>query len=306
MPAILTLLTPKTVTDAALTSTTVPETDYGVYDPAHTYGLGDRCIKNHRIYESQIASNVGHDPTVLSNQFGTTVYWTDMDPTNRWALFDGEASTQTRATGSMTYVLHIGAFDTVYLGGMQASDVSITVKDAPGGTVVFTYAGSMEGSAPADYYEYFFAPFSYLKSRIITGIPPYADMELTITISNGTTGTVLCGILAVGILQKLGKTQQGATAKPKNFGYVDIDKYGKATIVPGKKATDLSASALIDSSEARIVQGYLEDAVQTAAMVSCSDSADYSGLNTFGIVSGQVVYKQSGSHEISIEVQGLI
>ncbi|WP_343728526.1 hypothetical protein [Duganella sp.] len=305
MAAYLSVLIPTQITEPMLTDTTVPETDYGLWDVGTTYPLGGRCMKEHRIYESQIAGNVGKDPADLNNQFGTVVYWLDIGPTNRWALFDNDTSTQTSAVGSMTYVLSAKTFNTIYLGGLQAQHVDIVVKNEPGGDVVFTYSGTLQANRPSDYYAYCFSGFSFLKSKIVSGIPPYATMELTITLSNGASGTVLCGVLAVGLIQKLGRTQQGAKAKPKNFGYVDIDKYGKATIVKGKKATDMSASAKIDSSEAREVQEALQNALQTACMVSCSDSAGYSGLNTFGLVSGEVTYKTDETSEISIDVEGL-
>ncbi len=306
MTANLSILVPTPITDALLTSSTIAETDYTAYSSATTYGLGVRCIAAHRIFESQIAGNIDHDPTDPINQFGTIVYWLDVGPTNRWAMFDNEISSQTTATSTMTVVLHPGNFNTVYYGGLEAGTLSMTVKDAPGGTVIFTYSGTLEGSAPPDYYEWCFDPFSPLRSKIVPNIPAYHDMELSFTLSSGGGAIVKCGVVAVGLLKILGTTQQGAQAQPKTYSYVATDKYGKTTIKKGKSATDITASALINPREARTVQNTIEDVLGVPCMLSCSDSADYSGLNGFGLVSGKVTYKTAESSEVSITQEGLI
>lgn len=307
MSAKLSILVPIAITPAMLTSSTIPETDYGVYNPATGYTLGQRCIANHRIYESQLATaNTGHDPTDTVNQFGPIVYWLDIGPTNRWAMFDNEVSSQSTATTSMTMVLKPGPFNSIYLGGLEAVNLNVTVKNAPGGTVVYTYTGSLEASMPMNYYDWYFMPFSFLRSKLLTSIPAYSNMEVTVTISSGTGATVKCGVLAFGLLQVLGSTQQGAKAKPKNYGYVKVDDYGKAVIKKGKAATDLTANALIASREARQVQDILESAIGGACMLSCSDNPDYSGLIRYGLLSGEVVYKTPETSEVSISLEGLI
>ncbi|MFS2007976.1 hypothetical protein ACEN9F_30650 [Duganella sp. CT11-25] len=307
MTAILSIMVPVPVTDSMLISSTLPEADYPVYDNAHAYALGDRCIAEHRIYESQFATaNTGHPPTDPVNQFGTVVYWLDVGPTNRMAMFDNEVSSQSTGSGSITVVIMPGAINTIYLGGMQAADLSVVARDTPGGNVIFTFDGTLEASKPADYYPYFFSGFSFLKSKVLAGIPAYLQMELTVTLTNGVSGTVLCGLLAFGLLQRLGRTQQGAKAKPKTYSYVDIDAYGKATIRRGKAATDVTASAVIDSGEARLVQAILASALDIPCLMSCSSNPDYSGLNNFGLISGEVVYKTPETSEVSITSEGLI
>ncbi|NRR28895.1 hypothetical protein HSX11_01735 [Oxalobacteraceae bacterium] len=306
MTAALSILIPITITPAMLTSSTLVEDDYLDWSGATTYALGARCIKSHRIYESQVAGNIGHDPDDPVNQFGTVVYWNDVGPTNRWAMFDGEVSTQSIAATSITVVVKPGNFNSIYLGGLGAANLSVVVKNAPGGTVIFTHTGSLEGSAPPDYYEWCFDPFSPLRSKILANIPAYNQMELTLTLSAAAGAPVKCGVLAVGFLRRLGRTQQGAEAKPKNYGYIDVDAYGKTTVKKGKSATDMTASAVIASREARMVQEILAGAIYVPCMVSCSDNPDYSGLNTFGLVSGKVVYRTPDTSEISVSVEGSI
>jgi hypothetical protein len=312
MAATLRMMVPYVIDDAKLTSSTIAETDYPVWDALTVYDLGDRCIKNHRIYESQVAAtatpqNKGKDPTDLTNQFGAIAYWTDEDPTNRYAMFDGYVSTQSTATGSMTIVLKPGAFNSIYLDGLAgANTVDVSIKDSPGGTVIFTYTGSLRGNRPSTYWQYWFNAFLTVKSKVITGIPPYTNMELTITLTGSPTGLVKCGVLGVGMFKALGRTQQGAEAKPKNYGYVKTDAYGKNTYKPGKKALDITGSAIIDKDEARQVQDILVEALGLPCMISCSDKDAYSGLNNFGFCTGKVTYKTPETSEVSFTQEGVI
>lgn len=303
MTAIFSILAPTTITDSMLISSTVPETEYSAWDIAATYAVGDRCIRNHRVMESQKAGNINKDPSNLEYQVGTAIWWLDIGPSNRWAVFDSEVSTQTTQATSISYVVAPGAFNAIYLGGLDASSVTVSVKDATGGSVVFSGAYRLEGSSPADYYEYFFTPFKPLRNKLIKGIPAYSKPELTITIFGGTAK---CGVIAIGFLKELGRTLKGAKAKPKNFGYVDIDKYGKLKAIRGKAATDLSINAIIDHANTRMVQEAIQGALGIPIAVIASDSADYSGLSTFGLLSAEISYDSESTDLLSATVEGLI
>lgn len=312
MAAILRIMVPYLIDDTKLISSTIAEADYPVWDSTTIYGLGVRCIKNHRIYESQVAAdaaikNQGKDPLDLTTQFGTVVFWNDIDPTNRYAMFDGYVSTQSVAIGSMTVVLKAGAANMIYLDGLAgAKTVDVVIKDAQGGNVIFTYSGSLRGNRPASYWQYWFNPFSTVKSKIIVGIPPYSNMEISVTLSGAAGVEIKCGVLGVGMVKSLGRTQQGAEAKPKNFGYVKTDQYGKNTYKPGKKALDITGSAVIDKDEARQVQAILVEALGLPCMISCSDLDTYSGLNNFGFCNGKVTYKTALTSEVSFTQEGVI
>ncbi|MES2349145.1 MAG: hypothetical protein V4641_16410 [Pseudomonadota bacterium] len=312
MTAILRLMIPYKIDDAKLTETSIAENEYPLWDADTIYGLGVRCIKNHRIYESQVAAdapvkNKGKDPEDLTTQFGTVVFWNFINPTNRYAAFDFYRNTQTVATAQMSFVIKAGAFNMIYMDGMEGiNSVDITVKDAPGGNVIYTFAGSLRGNRPSRYWEYWFNEFLTLKSKILTGIPPYSNMELSITLTGSPSGLVKLGVLGVGMVKMLGRTQQGAKAKPKNYGYVKTDVYGQNTYKEGKKALDITGSAIINKDEARQVQDILIAAMGVPCMISCSDMDTYSGLNNFGFLNGEVTYKTSITSEVSFTHEGVI
>lgn len=307
MSAQLSIMRPATMVDAVLTSSTAPEADYAAYNAATTYALGARCISTttHRVYESLVAGNINRDPTLISNRIGATPYWLNVSATNRWKMFDDQVASQTSIASPLTVVLQPGAINAIGALGLDADAIAVTVKDAPGGSVIYSYSGSLEGSAPQDYYEYFFSAFAPLTDFVLRGIDAYVQMEVTVTLTK-VSGNVLCGMLQVGDLVPLGMTQYGAKAKPKTYSYIKVNDYGENTIIRRKKAKDLTATAWLKLSEANIVLDTLGAMLDVPCLVICSDSAEYSGLRSFGLVSGEISYDHLKDCQLSISVNGLI
>ena len=68
--------------------------------------------------------------------------WLDVRPTLKWAPFDGATTAAAEATDMFTYGA-AGYCNAVSLHGLQGIEASISVKDAPGGTVVHTASASL-------------------------------------------------------------------------------------------------------------------------------------------------------------------
>ena len=77
------LIRPTTLTDAMLTSSTAPETDYPAWSSVTAYAVGTRVIlaTTHRRYEA-LATSTNVSPSTDPTK------WLDLGPTNRWAMFD--------------------------------------------------------------------------------------------------------------------------------------------------------------------------------------------------------------------------
>lgn len=307
MTILLSVLAPVTITDAMLISSTVAETDYAAWSGATTYAIGDLRISTatHRIYQSLRATNLNNDPTLIANRTGGSPWWLDVGPTNRWAMFDGIVSTATSFTTTFTLVLHPGFFNSLYLGGLVADTLAITVKDAPGGTVIYSYSGTLEASAPSDYYEYFYDRFKPATDYLASGIDAYSAAEITLTLTKAS-GLGLIGILALGDLRELGKTLYGAKVKPKTYSYIKIDEYGNNTIIRRKAATDMTATAWLDLTEANTVLDVIKSVLDVPCVWIGTDLAAYSALRVFGLGSGEISYDHPQDCLLSINVQGLI
>jgi hypothetical protein len=306
----LSVLVPITITSAILQSTTAVAAAYPAWDNTTSFALGAYCYSpvTQHIYRSLIASNAGKDPTDPVNRVaastGGVVYWQDVGPTNPWAMFDKKIGTATTANGDLTVVLRPGAAGSLYVVGVSAGVLSVIVKDAPGGTVAYSYSGAMEASAPADYWEYFYDPFEPLTDRLLTDLPPYGTAEITVSLTGG--GTISCGALAVGDIKVLGETLADAEAEPTSFAYVDTDQWGNTDIVDGPSATNLSMSAVTESRAAGLrAQQIVTSLLGKPAFWFCSDRPDTAGLRTWGLGSGKFSYRGDRCN-ISMTVKGLI
>lgn len=301
----LSVLVPTAIVDANFTSSTVPETDYAVWAGGTTYAVGDHVIKSHRIYESLKASNTGNDPDLEANQVGSPAWWLDDGPTNRWAVFDNEVSTQTHGTSPLTFVVHPGFINALYLGNIDAEHLAITIKDAPGGTIVWSYNQDLENSMPPDYYEYFFSPFQAQTDFLAGDIPPYSAMEVTVTLTR-TSGECRVGMFSCGDLRPLGSTQYGAKVKPKTYSTITTDKFGNTSIVKRKAASDMSATGILTTAEANATVTTLQDVLDVPCVIIGTDLPEYAGLRVFGLISGEVEYVNYAEAQVNVNVQGMI
>jgi hypothetical protein len=308
MSGYLSVLVPITITSAVLLSTTAVGEGYLAWDKTKTYGLGDYCYSaaTQRNYRSLAASNLNKDPTDVTNRTASgtaTTWWLDVGPPNQLAMFDKKIGTKTKTSGDLTLVLRPGPVSSLYVAGVSAGVLNVTVRDATGGEVVFTYSGSMEGSAPDDYWEYFFDPFEPLTDMLVTGIPPYGTGEVTVSLTNGGGG-VECGALAVGDVKVLGQTLADAEAEPVSYAYIDTDQWGNTDIVDGPSATNLTMSAVTETrADGARAQAIVTSLLGKQAFWFCSDRPDAVGLRTWGLGTGKFSYDGTRCH-ISMTVKG--
>ena len=97
MATPFTVIIPKMLTEGNLVSSTIPETDYGVWNSGTTYSVGQRVDVTtgvHKIYESLQGTNLNHSPTT------SPTWWVEVGPTNRWAMFDESGGTYSYSSGA--------------------------------------------------------------------------------------------------------------------------------------------------------------------------------------------------------------
>lgn len=302
----LSVLIPVPITDVMLISTNVAEGDYPIWSNSKTYAVGERCIntQTHRIYESLKAGNLNKDPASVINQTGSAPWWLDVGPTNRWAAFDSQVSTQTKET-MIKYVLKPGNINSIYLGGLDAEQLIITVRDRPGGDIIYQCTDPLESSMPGDYYEYCFSRFEPQRDFIVTELPPFFNCEITIELSR-LSGNCACGIIVFGDFVPLGRTQYGVKVKPKSYSVIKTDDWGNTKILKRKSARDLSGSALLNIEDSESVNQCLTSVLDTPCVWVAANVKKYSSLRVFGIGSGEICYDMPKDCSLTVNVQGVI
>lgn len=306
------IIIPITITDATIgAGTTIAEPSPGevVWASGTNYSLNDVVIRasTHRKYKCAVnhTSGSGLEPEV------DTAKWQDIGPTNKFAPFDIYTSTAATATTSLTYVLSPGFFNAVALYGLTGTSYTITVKDVPGGAVIYSATGSTSED-PAGWYEYLFSNQKTLNKALFNNIPIRPSAELTITIAAGSGAPVGLGMIVCGDYASLfgsgdwGGTQYGAKAEPITYSYIKTNEDGTTTIVRRHHATNLRCTVRMPRTEAdsvlQIVQGVLDVPVAWIA----SEAAGYSGLSAFGIGTCSMSYDSFGHADLEINVKGLI
>lgn len=299
----LSALVPIDLTESMLISSTLaePASSETAWSSATSYTAGDVCIltSDHRRYKALQAST-NKDPSSTAN---INVYWADDGPTNKWAMFDGGTSYASSGTSPLTVVLEPGFVNAVYLGGLVASDLTVTVRDAPAGNIIYSTTTSLEGSAPDNWYDYYFMPFSPSTDYLVSGIEPYANMQITIDLTG--SGTLSCGMCAVGDLRPIGQTLSGAKARPKSYSTIKTTN-GISTIVRRRAGNDLTMTALASLSEANSIHATLMSLIDVPCLWVGTSLPQYQGLRSWGLGVGSISYDHPQHAVVSIEVTGLL
>jgi len=309
---ICSILAPVTITAAMITSTNLTPEDPNPAWSAANFAEGARVYKasTHRVYEAAQAMTSGapKDPEVLANRFnaaGEVTFWIEVGPTNLYAMFDGLVSTKTRRATNITITLKPGYFNGFALFGLEAEHINAVVKDAPGGTVIYTLDQDLEGSEPADYYEYFFDRFKPLRQFIATGIDPYNNMEITLTLSSASS-EVAVGMFALGDLRPIGAPLRGASVEPVDYSSVITNEFGETTVRKRNNATGMNINAKMSIEDANTVLDTIKEVLGTPVVVIGSQVTMYEALTVFGLVSARQTYDDFGEPVVNITVKGLI
>jgi len=210
------VIDPIAVTDTTFVSSTVPETEYPVYNPATSYAANDRVINAHMVYQS--VSGGIHPIT-------DSVYWTLVGPTNQRAMFDDKNNTITSQAESIEVVLAPHAIaQGLFLGGVTATEVR--VQALSGATVIYDQTLPMiRNTMGSSYYAWIFGRIERRTAEVVLDLPPVYDCHIKVTISNpGSTAKV--AILKFGPTRDSGFTQYGIGRDIQDYSTETFDVDG--------------------------------------------------------------------------------
>lgn len=110
------------------------------YDAVKTnYALSETCSFDHRCYESLALQTAVH-PLPVPPEIKTE-FWVYVQPTNKWAMFDGDINTQTVVASPLTVVIHPGQrINTIGLTRMVANSLLMKATSAGVGGTIYPLA----------------------------------------------------------------------------------------------------------------------------------------------------------------------
>lgn len=208
--------------------------------PAVTFRRG-----NTYIFDQADSSNVGHQIAIRETD-GTA--WTS-----------GVTTTGTLGTDSVTtFVVPNDAPDDLQYycvahGISMGNDITVE-----GDGEVFNQDFSLlDNSDIVDFFTYFFAEQGTKTEALFTGIPPYLDssVEVTITADSGEDAKV--GQIVFGFLSNFGLTTYGTSVGIEDYSRKETDAFGNFVITERAFAKLVDYDVRLETGKARTVQNTL-------------------------------------------------
>ena len=296
------VIKPITVLDAMILYSNAVEA-YSPWSSVTTYAKDAIVDYGSHYYISLVNSNLNNIPSVVGSTF-----WALVGPDNKHAMFDGQVSTDTTSTSPLIVTVETGIVNSVALVGLVGSSVNISVRDNGASPSVYSRTIGLDGTIITDWYMYFFEPFVQLGEVVLTDLPPYANAEITMTLTSG--GSVAIGELIFGTVYTLGAegTEQGATVGIIDYSRKDTDPdTGVTTFTRRAFSKRMSGQFLVANNQINAVQRILADIRAVPSVFIGSELTDYAPLVVYGFYrdfSIDIAYPTKSW--CRLEVEGLI
>lgn len=296
------VISPTMLTDAMFVSSTAPENEYAAWSPDTTYPKGQKCIRNHKIYERLIDGKTAAAPE------DDKTNWLDADiPTNQRAMFDDVVGTQTSVASPLTVVLKPGSISGLGLLELVGRSVSVTLTTATGGATAFSRTIDLDGTIIDSVYDWFYQPFVQRSSVVLTDLPfHFPNGELTITVT-ATVGNAAIGVCKFGEVIGIGSSEYGATSGITSYGVKSTDEFGRTSFKKRGFSKKMSLKVLTNKSDYERISRDLANLRDTPAVWVATEADGFGPLTVFGPYKDFLIdVTYPTAHYCSLEIEGLI
>ncbi len=243
---------------------------------------------------------------------GDVPLWLDLGPTNRYAMFDSMASTQSvLPTPVGTPELIVAALPGI-CNGVAVMDIagvtSVTCTMTNGESTVYTETKGVDNTYISDWYGYFFEPYDVYTDLLFGPLPPYPSATVTLTFTPTAVGAIIkCGAALFGNTVEIGEVQYGATAGITDYSRKETSEFGVTTLVERGFSKKTTYSITVYNSQIRRVFSTLAALRATPAVWMASDDYKLTLLNAYGYPSDWGIDVQYSTHSIlSLTIEGLL
>lgn len=301
------VISPGTMTDAMLVSSTVPETDYAAWSAVTSYTVGTKVIRatTHKVYENLIA---GVDATLPENATGgATPRWLDLGATNRWAMFDSKVGTATTSASTLTVVLDPGSTSGLGLLELVGEHLTITGTAGAGGPTVYSQSLSLDGTLLDGFFDWFYADREQRSDVVLTDLPTqFFDLRLTLSVTT-YGGQAAIGVCKLGKVHSIGGTEYGAKATIDSYSRKERDAFGVYSITPRTFSKRTNQRVVTDANGFNRIFRLLSGLESTACIWLASSSQKYQPLVVYGFYkSFDIDVTYHNIHYCNLEIEGLV
>jgi hypothetical protein len=308
------VIKPFTVTDSVLSASSIAEPDgtLAVPEVAWVSGTANAVddirirTQTHRKYQCSVATSPGthHIPPE-----DLPTHWTDIGPTNKWALFDAFSDTVSTDVTTFSFKLLTSNITDITFFNLAGLTIQVIVRNGVAGPIVFDETQSLDGTLITNWFEYLFEPYDQKYEALFSDIPSYLNQEVEVILSSGTGEPVGIGACVPGTSYYLGATKYGLSVGIKDYSIKSVDEFGNTTLTRRRFSRKVSGTLELKNTQLNKVFKLLSGLTATPAVyVSVSD--DDTGTYSFSIVYGyfndfniEVPYAYDSL--CSIEIEGL-
>jgi len=296
------ILTPVTITDARLISSSVAEDDYSAWAAATAYVVGNRVIRTsvHKVYQRLVAGTTATAPEL------DTVNWIEVGPTNRWKMFDGVNNSATTSSTTLSVVLAPGSL----IAGIAALGVvgkSIRFRIShPTLGIVYDQTRGLDGVITLPDWFYYFtdtvSPFSQFIALDLIAYSPDSQVWVDIEPLNGVAS---CATLVTGAQALFGQgIEYGAKVGITDYSRKTTNDFGDTVLVKRNFAKRAEITLWMPRASTDPLVAKLTALRATPALYSVSDL--YEATNIFGFYKDfSVVLSYPDTDVLSLQIEGL-
>lgn len=222
------VINPIEISESSIYSSTVVE-DHPVWSSSTTYSVDDIVIYGTKKYKSLQNSNLNKIPSTVGS-----LWWIEIGPSNKFAMFDEQVNTQTIASsGTFTVVVSASNTDSIFFANVEAISINVTVRSGPttSSPILYNYTLSSGLNEINNWLKYFtYDPFFRPSQYYLTNLPSSSGNYVFITFNNGSN-PAKCGVCVIGSIFELGKTEYGASAGIIDYSRKETNEQGETTFV---------------------------------------------------------------------------
>lgn len=200
------------------------------------------------VYDASGNSYQSMRDQICGTYLDNPVSWIEVGASNKYAAFDTETSTQTKANKLLTFTVATGRVESVALINAVGDFATVTVREGLGGPVTYTKAVSITSNLARRWWEYFFrSPAIQPKQVLFSGIPLSLNSYITVTVTGG--GTVAVGDWIFGRWKNVGLTSFGLQVGIDDFSVITTNDFGNETFVKRGNKKRMDSSNWIPNKE---------------------------------------------------------
>lgn len=165
---------------------------------------------------------------------------------------------------------------------------------------------TLAGSFTPDYWDYFFAPFTYV-STYYWSYPIYYNSKLRIIITP-QAGSAKCGMCKMGRSHRIGATKYKPRIGILDYSKKDTDDLGRTYLSQGVFAKENGVDVYLENAIIDAVYQVLEDTRGTAIIFNANGTdTEFGSLVTYGFYQDfEIVLEGPKMSMIAIDIKGLI